>query len=314
VLGAIRRQRRLESLLPDRHLGLVTPEESETTGALAAELAELARQSLDLPGLLAVARSAPDIPDPAVSAEAVGADAPGEPESEPAPVRVRIGVIRDRGFTFYYPENLQALRQAGAELVFLSALDDHHLPQVDALLIGGGFPETQARALADNVSLREAIAAAAADDLPIYAECGGLMYLAESLSWQGETYPMVGVLPLALTVEKRPQGHGYMEVTVDRENPVFPVGTELRGHEFHYSRLVEPRPTIPSIFSVGRGRGALPGRDGLVVGNTLATYLHLHAKGTPQWASCFVALARAHRIQKRQGNRAERARQLPPDR
>jgi cobyrinic acid a,c-diamide synthase len=311
VLGVIPRQP--EPLLPDRHLGLVTPDEHDNRVALADRLAALGEQHLDLDGLLALADSAPHLatePEPEPESESESEPEPepeseSEPEPEPEPVAVagpppggppvRIGYFWDAAFTFYYPENLLALERAGAELVPISALADPGLPDLDALYIGGGFPETQARGLSENSALRGAVWETAVRGLPIYAECGGLMYLAESFTWLGETYPMAGVLPLRLAVEKQPQGHGYMEVETEAGSPFFPAGIRLRGHEFHYSRVLEETDDISTVYRVIRGTGTGQGRDGLQQGNTVASYLHLHALGAPQWAPGLVAAARRFR-------------------
>lgn len=284
VFGVIPRQPDLADLLPDRHLGLVTPAEHDAQAALAKRLTELGSAYLDTDGLLALADSAPPL-DP-VEAPKVEAPQVGS--------TVRIGYFWDKAFTFYYPENLEALERAGAELTPLSALADTALGAVDALYIGGGFPETQAQGLMDNAAMRGAVKAAAAEGLPIYAECGGLMYLAESLTWMGETYAMAGVLPLQLSVEKRPQGHGYMEVETDGDSPFLPRGIRLRGHEFHYSRVPGKTP-LSTVYRVLRGTGLGEGRDGLRQGNTVASYLHLHALGVPEWAPGLVAAARRFR-------------------
>jgi cobyrinic acid a,c-diamide synthase len=291
VLGVIPRRSDLANLLPDRHLGLVTPQEHDDRSALADRLADLAEAHLDLDGLLALADTALPLPEPASLPTPEPVLTPVDPIADP----VRIGYFSDAAFTFYYPENLQALRRSGADLVKISALADPSLPVLDGLYIGGGFPETQARGLTENSALRRAVREAAAGGLPVYAECGGLMYLAESFTWLDETYPMAGVLPLRLAVEKRPQGHGYMEVETEIESPFFPAGMRLRGHEFHYSRILEETGAISSAYRVLRGSGTGRGRDGLVQGNTLASYLHLHALGTPQWAPGLVAAARRFR-------------------
>jgi cobyrinic acid a,c-diamide synthase len=203
---------------------------------------------------------------------------------------VRIGVLRDAAFSFYYPENLEALEAAGAELVFISPLADRELPPIDALYAGGGFPEEYAGALAANEALRAALASAIAAGLPAWAECGGLMYLSRALLRDGREHPMVGALPVVVEHTPRPQGHGYMAATVDRANPFFPVGTRLLGHEFHYSRIAGSSGGETAL-AVERGAGLGGGRDGLVVGNVVATYMHLHALGTPEWAGALVQAA-----------------------
>jgi cobyrinic acid a,c-diamide synthase len=205
-------------------------------------------------------------------------------------MRPRIGVLRDAAFSFYYPENLEALEAEGAELVTVSPLADRKLPAIDALYAGGGFPEEYAGELEANESLRAALKAAIAGGLPVWAECGGLMYLARSLIRDGREHAMVGALPVAVEHTGKPQGHGYAAAVVDRANPFFPVGTRLLGHEFHYSRIVGT-PGCDSAFAVERGAGLGKGREGLALGNTVATYMHLHALGTPEWAPALVRAA-----------------------
>ncbi len=278
VLGAIPRLRGGDPL-PGRHLGLVTVQEHGKLGEVESNLRQVMRSSVDLASI----RSLADASAPFSYERAEEAVVPAEP--------VRIGVLRDSAFSFYYPENLEALEALGAELVFVSALAHDELPELDGLYIGGGFPETHGAQLAANRPLLGSMATRAAAGLPIYAECGGMMVLARSITFEGDTYPMAGVLPADMVVEPRPQGHGYAEVVVDRDNPYFPAGTRLRGHEFHYSRVADGD-GLDSVFAVERGTGSLPGRDGLVVDQVLASYVHLHARGTPAWAEGVVRCAR----------------------
>jgi cobyrinic acid a,c-diamide synthase len=202
-------------------------------------------------------------------------------------------VARDRAFTFYYPENLEALRRAGAALVPLDTLEDGSLPEVDGLYLGGGFPEMFLEALEANDGLRRDIRLAIADGLPVYAECGGLMYLARRITWSGRSVPMVGALPCDIEMTGRIQGHGYVEGRVSGPNPYFPLGAGLRGHEFHHSRATDVG-AAHFAYRLERGRGIEGRRDGLVVGNVLAAYTHVHALSAPGWAEGFVALARSY--------------------
>jgi cobyrinic acid a,c-diamide synthase len=216
----------------------------------------------------------------------------------PAP---RIGVIKDSAFQFYYPENIDALRAKGAEVVFLSPLKDQKLPDLDALYIGGGFPETHARQLSENTGFSRQLRAAVEDGFPIYAECGGLMYLGKELILEGKTYPMAGILPLVFDFYKRPQGHGYTIVTVEGRNPYYPIGTEIRGHEFHYSRVRKwSGQDKDLVFRMNRGVGISVDRDGILYKNVLATYTHVHALGTPQWAEALVRNASTYKKNKRE--------------
>jgi cobyrinic acid a,c-diamide synthase len=275
--------------LPSRHLGLVTPDEHRDREGLDERLADLASAHLDLQRLRALAATA-------VPLEAC-------PEQPHMPVEpVNVGYFSDSAFTFYYPENLEALEREGAVLKPISALAAPTLPDLDLLYIGGGFPETHAAELSANQSLRNAVRDAAACGLPIYAECGGLVYLAEALRAKGSEYPMSGVLPIQVDIGPRPQGHGYCDVEADRANPFFPVGMALRGHEFHYSRVTRGLDQVTSAYSVTRGIGCGGGRDGLVVGNVLASYIHLHASGVPAWARHLCRRASRYRRTKKDSN------------
>ena len=202
---------------------------------------------------------------------------------------VRIGVVRDSAFQFYYPENIDALSEGGAEIVYVSPLKDQELPELDALYIGGGFPETHAEQLSANTKFNSQLKALAEDGFPIYAECGGLMYLGEQLVLENKSYSMVGILPVTFDFFKRPQGHGYTIVKVEGQNPYYEVGCEIRGHEFHYSR-VSKRDSQKSdlVFRMQRGAGIEKDRDGILYKNVLATYTHVHALGTPGWAPALV--------------------------
>ncbi len=292
VLGAIPRLKC--QVFPERHMGLVPPQEHATAQRAIHTARDLAHRYLDLDGLWRLAAQAPPLPRwPEFAGENDARDSSPAAAAEP----VTIGVIRDSAFQFYYPENLEALKAAGATLVEISALDDPFLPlPLHGLYIGGGFPETHARALADNPGFRQAVKAAALGGLPIYAECGGLMYLGRSIQVRDENFPMVGLFPYDLIMEKRPQAHGYTSLEVVRENPFFPLGARLKGHEFHYSRLVpEPAADAEMAFRVTRGGGMVGQREGLLHQNVLATYTHLHALGSPQWAPALVRRARGYR-------------------
>lgn len=284
VVGVLPRASSNE-LVAGRHLGLVTPAEHPGIEQVRDALLRLVGGAVDLEAILRVASSAP---------------APGTPPARiPRPQaggpRVPIGHFSDSAFTFYYPENLEALEAAGAELVALSAFENSTLPaDLAGLYIGGGFPETHGAALSANRTLLADLKARAARGLPIYAECGGLMLLAEAIHYEGRRYPMAGVLPFEVEVMPRPQGHGYALLTVDEPNPFFARGTRLRGHEFHYSRIVLRGEPPPTACAVERGTGCFSGRDAVVAGNVWAAYTHLHALATPEWAEGVVAAARRY--------------------
>jgi len=279
VIGAIPA---MDSQFPERHMGLVpTPEHDWAAGSVKA-VSQVVKACLDLDRLEAIARQALPINVPIY---------PSIERPELASLeKPRIGIIRDSAFQFYYPENIEALTLEGAELVFLSPLTQQHLPDLDALYIGGGFPETHARILAENTCFRSELKNLAEAGLPIYAECGGLMYLGKEIVLEDAAYPMVGVLPVVFGLSKKPKGHGYTMVTVDGKNPFYPEGMEIRGHEFHYSWVAsfEESADCRLVFSMKRGTGFLNHRDGVCYKNILATYTHIHASGTPEWARALV--------------------------
>jgi cobyrinic acid a,c-diamide synthase len=204
-------------------------------------------------------------------------------------------VIRDKAFQFYYPDNVEALERSGAVLREISALFDQELPPLDALYIGGGFPETQAAELAGNVSFTASVKAAVEKGLPVYAECGGMIYLGRSLKLGETVYPMTSVLPADFVLEKKPQAHGYTQLETTGPNPFFEIKCSLLGHEFHYSRIKNLDELPGMAFTMRRGAGIDGEHDGLVYKNVLATYTHLHALGEPQWAEALVRRARMFR-------------------
>lgn len=270
------------ALLPSRHLGLVTPQEHRGVGELRAEILSAVQGRLDIGRILKLASSVPPLPG---WLEETGRTEDGR--------GLKIAFLQDSAFTFYYPENLEALEKSGAELHPISALSASALPEgLDALYIGGGFPETHAEALAANSSLLASIRDQAQKGLPIYAECGGLMLLSQAIQWKGTRFPMASALPFEVEVCSRPQGHGYVELIVDSPNPFYSVGTRIRGHEFHYSRIAPGQPPAPTACAVRRGTGSIKGRDGILVENIWASYTHVHAEATPEWARGVLAQAR----------------------
>jgi cobyrinic acid a,c-diamide synthase len=281
VLGAIPRIQTTR-LLPERHLGLVVPEDYPDREPLRATLEELVEGRMEFEKLWSLSCQAPNLALPAELRPSL-----------PDGMGLKIGYLRDSAFTFYYAENLDQLSAAGAELVPISALSANSVPEdLDALYMGGGFPETHGEALAANETFLASVRCAAERGLPIYAECGGLMLLARAILWQGWRYPMAGVLPFEVRVHDHPQGHGYTELSVDTENAFFPLGSILRGHEFHYSGIPVGTDMPRTACKVRRGVGCGGGRDGVVVGNLWASYTHLHALATPEWAAGLLHAAR----------------------
>ncbi len=289
VLGSIPRLSDLT--FPERHLGLLTPAEHPAAVHPIAVARDAVEAHVDLVAIRALAATAPPLTWTA------------EPESGTgrSPRRsLRVGVVRDSAFTFYYPENLEALERLGAEVVPINALTDSGLPSLDALYIGGGYPETHAAALAANVDFRRALRHEIEAGLPVIAECGGLIYLGEAMVMDGIAHPMVGIFPVTFELGKRPWGHGYACVEVDGANPFFALGTLLRGHEFRYSYARSVRTEeLRAAFRMQRGTGFDGERDGLVYKNVLASFCHFHAAGTGEWASAIVAQAWLHRERRR---------------
>ncbi len=285
VLGVIPRMSR--DIFPMRHLGMVPYQEySDSNGALSF-LVDTVTENLDLDRIEAIME--PIRPEKGEVVEKVAL-------TSACKRSVRIGVLQDAAFQFYYSENLEALERAGAELVPLNALHDKELPPLDGLYIGGGFPETSAKALAANESFRRSVKVAATDGLPIYAECGGLIYLGESIQLDGKEFPLAGVFPARFGMSKKPQAHGYSVFTVELKNPFYPVGAKVKGHEFRYSTVLEWGWDGDSMaVKMERGKGFQEQRDGLMYNNVLAMYTHVHADGTPEWADGMVQSCRRFR-------------------
>ncbi len=284
VVGALPRS---ESLIaPDRHLGLIPRAENESLSPTIAAARDAVLAYFDLDQILQISNF-----------KSLLKDAAPTDNLKFEICHLRFGIVRDRAFTFYYPENLEALEAVGAELVFIDSLHDPHLPTLDALYIGGGFPEVFMDELQANASLRAEVRAVIEDGLPVYAECGGLIYLSRSVTWGERRAQMVGVFPCDIEMAGRPQGHGYVELEVTGENPLFARGTRLRGHEFHNSKLdltglaQAGLSGLNIAYRVTRGHGLDGQCDGLAYKNVLAAYTHLHALGTPEWAPALVAKA-----------------------
>ncbi len=276
-------ERNEDLCLPERHLGLVTTAEDGPWSAVLARVAEKLTHTCDLDALIALARSASPL---AVEAETeAGYTAEG--------VRPIIAVADDAAFSFAYPEMAELLRAAGAQIVLFSPLADPALPDgTSGIILSGGFPELYAPQLSANTALHAATRAAHATGIPIYAECGGLMYLTEALEdAAGDRWPMVGLLPGRSIMTTRVL-LGYRTVRAMQDGPLLPAGATVRGHEFHYSRW-EGRPGELSaayeIQTPGIGPSYL---EGVQVGSMLASYVHLHWAARPEMAEHFVAACR----------------------
>ena len=263
--------------LPERYLGLVTSEENILPDSVVSLLGELAEETIELDELLECASSTAALPTDARTKDV-------RPSSS-----IRVGVARDKAFCFYYEDNLDCLRNAGAEIVEFSALADASLPAaLDALYFGGGYPELFAKRLSANGRMLASITQAAQEGLPIYAECGGLMYLAkEVVTKDGVSFPMAGILPFGVQMTERLVHFGYNEVSFTRDCMLGPAGKKARGHSFHYSRIIEAGP----IERVYKTRNSMTGREepeGFSIGNVLASYIHLHFLSSPGLSDTFV--------------------------
>jgi cobyrinic acid a,c-diamide synthase len=260
VIGTVEHRPTLQ--VPERHLGLVTVEENTTSRADREAAQRTAAEHLDLDRLLRLG----EIQD-------------RRPETEPmtsAEPRARLAIARDAAFCFYYEENLAALQRAGFDLVPFSPIHDHQLPgDIDAIYLGGGYPESKARELAANDQLAGQLRERAEAGMPIYAECGGLMYLARTLTgFDGVRHPMTGVLPIDVIMDRTYLAINYVEAATLAASPLGGVGTSIRGQEFHQSRITSAD-LEPNLFQVTTSSGD-EFRAGYLYRNVVASYLHLH--------------------------------------
>jgi cobyrinic acid a,c-diamide synthase len=279
VVGAIHHDERLS--IVERHLGLMPSNESHVAIAKISQIGDAIGEQVDLDKLLALSKREP-----------LNAPHKAAARTLHCGNKVRIGIARDRAFGFYYADDLDALEAAGAELVPFDALRDTHLPEIDALYIGGGFPETCAAELEANGTLRAQIKQAIDNGMPAYAECGGLMYLSRSIEYQGRTYQMVGAIPGDVKMHEKPIGRGYVHLKEDEPHP-WPrpnaPAKQIKAHEFHYSSLENLPHDSQFAYHVTRGHGINGQQDGLVLNNLLASYTHLRTIGSCYWADRFVA-------------------------
>jgi len=280
VLGAVARSADME--IVERHLGLIPSNEADAADQRIGRIAELVAEQVDLDALLQLASCTVLPAVPAMAAPPLQ-----------HPQRVRIGYAADAAFGFYYASDLEALQRAGAELVPFDTLHDQALPPVDGLLIGGGFPETCMEQLEANQSMLAAVRAFVEADGPVYAECGGLMYLSRSLTWNEQQCKMAEVLPLDLVMHPKPQGRGYVRLKAAADHP-WPAlrSTTILAHEFHYSGVGRRDENVQFVYSVERGFGLDGHSDGIRYRNLLASYCHLRSVQATPWADAFVDFVR----------------------
>ncbi|MGB1311029.1 MAG: cobyrinate a,c-diamide synthase [Leucothrix sp.] len=287
VLGVVNRHKDLE--LTERHLGLMPSNENQQSASIIKAVTQQVVDQVNLEACLVLAKQGealplyPPLPVP---------DLPNN--------TVRIGICEDCAFSFYYLSDLHALQLAGAELVSINTLEDAELSNIDGLFIGGGFPETHMQGLSQNRRLRESIRQAIEAGLPTYAECGGLMYLAQRLIWNDQSAEMVGVIPSVVTMHEKPQGRGYVKLK-ETDAMLWPGEAEtsvIGAHEFHYSRLEnldELRRQGRFAYTVKRGKGITGDEDGWVYKNLLASYSHLRDTDQHHWARRFVEFVKQYK-------------------
>jgi len=279
VAGAVPRNDVVQ--IEERHLGLMPSNEADAAQKRIDSIAEHVAAHVDLDALLEIARSAP-----------VTKDAPEPGTGKKPPSRgIRIAYARDAAFGFYYPDDLEAMSRAGAELIPFDTLNDDELPDIDGLFIGGGFPETAMDMLERNRSMRASIKAFIEKGGPAYAECGGLMYLCRSLQWREKRAAMVGVLPADVKMHQKPQGRGYVRLCETSDHPWLAGDNPVRqvnAHEFHYSGLDSLDADQNFAYKVERGFGIDGEHDGLIYKNLLANYSHMRNVGSNHWAERFV--------------------------
>jgi cobyrinic acid a,c-diamide synthase len=266
---------------PERHLGLFSADETAVPNETIAAWGQIAAEWLDLDAILAIARTAPEI---------VHSDGAVAPSRNAVPA-CRIGLAYDQAFHFYYEYNLALLEAAGGEIVRFSPALDRTFPDVDGLYFGGGYPEAAAHELSSNNSMLAAVREFASRGRPIYAECGGLMYLAESIrTLDGRSYPMAGLIPGAVAMRDRLQALGYVEVETRAPSILGPAGTRWRGHQFRYSIFEPPPPdNFERLYTVTPRWGREPFAEGYRAGNVVASYVHGHWASNPAIATAFVS-------------------------
>lgn len=290
VVGWLGRDEALH--MPERHLGLVPAVERGELDPLFEKLADVIEQGLDLDALLAIAESAPPL---------VGSETPLIPSANlerglDGPV---IAVAKDAAFHFYYAENLEMLEQLGAKLIYFSPLSGEKVPEeADGVYIGGGFPEVFAEELAAHADVRHDLKERVSKGLPLFAECGGYMYLAQSiLDADGRSHEMAGIIPARVSVRKKLAALGYREITAQSDCLLFERGETARGHEYHYS-TIEPiaDEPYPYIYETKGMRGT--SQDGYASANVMAGYVHIHFASNPNAAIRYVTACMGYRHQK----------------
>jgi cobyrinic acid a,c-diamide synthase len=288
-LGGVVRDQTIS--IPERHLGLVTSEDHRLANEMIIKLATVIEDSMDITRLI---ESLPEV-NTSVQKATTGSG------QKSAPGRVRIGVARDSAFCFYYPANLDQLEASGSEIVFFSPIADAQLPpDMDGLYLGGGYPELAAKRLSANKRLQNQIRVKSQEGMPIYAECGGFMYLCKELFTQsGKRYPMVGCFPFSARMHSQLKSLGYREITLTGDTIIGPPGQTIRGHEFHYSELDKSESILKTVYHLTDRAGVHKPPEGYYINRTLGSYTHLHFGSQPQAAEYFVKACTAYQSERK---------------
>ncbi len=284
VLGAIHRSPEME--VTERHLGLIPVNETREARAKIAAIGAKVASQVDVDRLLAIARDAPRMRNVHAHFGPQRVDGP----------RRRVGVACDEAFGFYYPDDLDCFAACGFDVIPFDTLNDRRLPpKLDGLFIGGGFPEMHMEGLQANYQLRSEIRAAVAAGLPVYAECGGMMYLSRSIAWQNRRCTMVGAIEADAKMHGRPQGKGYVVLQETAHTPwpsLAGRAGHIAAHEFHYAAIENLAPATRFAYRVVRGQGVAHGYDGIVTANTLASFSHQRGVGADPWPARFATFMR----------------------
>ncbi len=290
VIGAVQHNNALE--ITERHLGLVPSNESKIAEQKIEQIRSQISDQVDINAIISIANNASKLSDIELTSAS-----PITINKAKSASKIRIGIIHDAAFGFYYPDDIASLEKYGAELVTINSLSYSELPEIDGLFIGGGFPEEHLQQLSQNQTLKASIKNAINNGLPTYAECGGLMYLSRSIRWNDKEFEMVGSIQADCVMHTRPQGRGYVQLkeasnhpwprlsaaTISDSNDIIPA------HEFHYSSLENIDKNLEYAYDVKRGTGISNKKDGLIYKNLLANYTHLRDTACNHWTKRFVA-------------------------
>lgn len=269
-------------LFPSRHLGLVTTIESVNSRKAISYACNLINNNVDIHKIINIASNTTNL---------IINNNNQKTDIIPIKERTCIGILKDKAFSFYYQENIQALKNQGANIIEINSLEEQHLPNIHALYIGGGFPEVYIEQLSKNIKFINDIKEKSEKGLPIFAECGGMIFLGKSFIINNIEYPLCNIFPFRMEMTNKPQAHGYSEIIVDKDNPYFKIDFKIRGHEFHYSKIIDIIDKYETCFRINRGAGAINNRDGFIINNCFATFLHIHSNACKEWAESIYKLS-----------------------